>query len=321
MLIVWTDHGFLFGEHGWWAKGYPPWYDELIHTPLFIWDPRVNVAGERRESLVQTIDLGPTLLEAFDAPIPPDMQGRPLRETLERDEPVRTACLFGRFGQHVSVTDGRYVYMRAPVSPDNTPLNEYTLMPTHMRTRFAPAELVDASLAPPFAFTKGVPTVCIPGSALSNPYVFGTSLYDLETDPQQQTPLVDDELELRMCELLVALMRDVDAPADQFERLGLPADGPPQPEHLLAREQHAVALAAAGPLPELLRPLGDVLEDEALHEIVRRHLPHLVEGPKSEELRGASLFELAAGRGATIAPTAYCNLVVDLGNHLREGAV
>ena len=40
MLIVCTDHGFLLGEHGWWAKMVQPWYDENIHTPLFIWDPR-----------------------------------------------------------------------------------------------------------------------------------------------------------------------------------------------------------------------------------------------------------------------------------------
>jgi arylsulfatase A-like enzyme len=24
MLIVWTDHGFMLGEKGWWAKGHPP---------------------------------------------------------------------------------------------------------------------------------------------------------------------------------------------------------------------------------------------------------------------------------------------------------
>lgn len=39
MLIVNTDHGFLLGEHGWWAKGLMPWYQEIAHTPFFIWDP------------------------------------------------------------------------------------------------------------------------------------------------------------------------------------------------------------------------------------------------------------------------------------------
>ena len=36
MLIVNTDHGFLLGEHDWWAKCVMPFYDEVAHTPLFI---------------------------------------------------------------------------------------------------------------------------------------------------------------------------------------------------------------------------------------------------------------------------------------------
>ena len=40
MLIVNTDHGFFLSEHGYWGKGGSPNYEELVHTPLFIWDPR-----------------------------------------------------------------------------------------------------------------------------------------------------------------------------------------------------------------------------------------------------------------------------------------
>ena len=51
------------------------------------------------------------------------------------------------------ITDGRYVYMRGPVDPaQNTPLCNYTLMPTHMRYRFAVEELQDIQLAAPFSF-------------------------------------------------------------------------------------------------------------------------------------------------------------------------
>lgn len=45
MLIVATDHGFLLGEHGWWGKNAQPWYDENIHNPLFVWDPRAPHAA------------------------------------------------------------------------------------------------------------------------------------------------------------------------------------------------------------------------------------------------------------------------------------
>ncbi len=43
--------------------------------------------------------------------------------------------------------------MRGPVDPaQNTPLCDYTLMPTHMRYRFAVEELQDIQLAAPFSF-------------------------------------------------------------------------------------------------------------------------------------------------------------------------
>ena len=55
-----------------WAKNRPLFYEELSHTPLFIWDPRTGAAGERRKALVQTIDLAPMLLSYFGVPIPTD---------------------------------------------------------------------------------------------------------------------------------------------------------------------------------------------------------------------------------------------------------
>ena len=117
LLIVCTDHGFLLGEHDWWAKNIQPWYNENAHTPLFIWDPRCGLAGERRQSLVQLIDISATLLEFFDVALPNEMEGRPLRQTLQDDSPVRDAALFGIHGGHVNITNGRYVYMRPPASP------------------------------------------------------------------------------------------------------------------------------------------------------------------------------------------------------------
>ena len=49
MLIVNTDHGFLLGEHEWWAKMVQPMYNEIAHVPLLIWDPRSRIQGERRQ--------------------------------------------------------------------------------------------------------------------------------------------------------------------------------------------------------------------------------------------------------------------------------
>lgn len=221
MLIVNTDHGFLLGEHDWWAKCRQPFYNEVAHTPLFIWDPRCGRAGERCACLVQTIDLPATVLEFFGIERPADMQGVPLRETIASDAPVREAGLYGLHGAHVNCTDGRYVYMRAPDGPVNEPLYEYTLMPTHMRGMFSIDELKTAALADPFPFTKGLKTVRTDARPWLNPHEFGTLLFDLEADPAQEHPIDDPEAERRMIAHLVRLMKENDAPAEQFERLGL----------------------------------------------------------------------------------------------------
>jgi len=221
MLIVNTDHGFLLGEHDWWAKVVQPFYNEVAHTPLFVWDPRSGIQGERRDSLAQNIDWAPTLLEYFGAPLPKDMQGRPLRAVIERDAPLREAGLFGIHGGHVNLTDGRYVYMRGPASADNAPLNDYTLMPTHMRDPFNVAELQDIRLAEPFPFTKGCRTMQISARPWSSIEPLQTLLFDLQTDPGQNHPIHNAEVEARLTATMAQLMRDNDAPAEQFTRLGL----------------------------------------------------------------------------------------------------
>ncbi|WP_255956007.1 sulfatase [Streptomyces odontomachi] len=304
MLIVNTDHGLFLGEKDWWGKAVLPWYNELVHLPLFVWDPRVGTAGERRSSLVQTIDLGPTLLEYFGVERPADMQGRPLRGVLADDTPIREAGLFGIFGGHVNVTDGRYVYMRACADESNTPMYEHTLMPTRMRGRFTPGELAGATLAEPFPFTKGVPTLRVPGRSRLNPWAFGTLLFDLATDPEQTEPLTDDEAELRMAGLLVELMRATDAPDDQYERLGLPRHGEVTVEHLLVRAQQDRAQAALRPLPpvesfpdsrlSVRTPVHVLLAEPAAADILDRHIPGVTDSENLQFMETISLIGLAA---------------------------
>jgi hypothetical protein len=231
MLVVWTDHGFLLGEHGCWAKCWLPFYEEISHTPFFVWDPRTGKRGERRSSLVQpSIDLGPTLLEYYGLEPTKDMIGKSLKATIAGDTPIRDTAIFGMFGTHVNITDGRYIYMRGTDHSDRHPINEYTLMPTHMRHTFAVDELQDKiEIAEPFSFTKGCRTMKIPGgSGLPGGETmerdFTSRLYDLEKDPKQKTPIQNREIETRLVAQLADWLKTCDAPPEQFVRLGLSGD-------------------------------------------------------------------------------------------------
>ncbi len=222
MLIVNTDHGFLLGEHGWWGKTSMPVYNEIGHIPLYIYDPRrKNLAGAHRKSLVQTIDLAPTILSYFGVEIPKDMMGQPLFGVMDRDEPIRDYAVFGYHGSQLDVTDGRYVYMHAAADPE-APVYEYTLMPTHMRAMFSPQELRNVELAGPFSFTKGCKVMKIPAvNRMGDTTSFGTMLFDLEKDPHQEHPIEDPVVAERMKGYLREAMDRNEAPAELYARLGL----------------------------------------------------------------------------------------------------
>ena len=237
-LVVTTDHGFLLGEHDFWAKNRMNLYEELVHIPLFMHDPRApELAGTRSAALTQTIDVAPTFLDLYGVQPPAENEGHSLLKT-RTGASVREAALFGYFGGAVNVTDGRYTYHRFPADLSKQEIYQYTVMPTHIRSFFSPEELADASLSEPFAFTKGARLLKVPVIERSPMYdTYGpgalleddTRLYDITTDPGQETPLADAAVEARMVDLMAGLMRANHAPPEAFARLGLTPDGAPIP--------------------------------------------------------------------------------------------
>jgi arylsulfatase A-like enzyme len=236
-LIVTTDHGFLLGEHDWWAKLIMPCFNEVAHIPLLVYHPAFrDQGGTRRSALTQTIDIAPTLLDIFGQPPPPENQGFSLLRLLASDQPLRAAALYGVFGSAVNITDGRHTYFRYPRDLLRHDLYQYTLMPTHMTQFFSVGELADATLAPPFPFTKGVPLLKVPATPKS-PVYFGhgpggqrdttTVLFDLQKDPRQLTPVSDPSVESRLLDEMAKLMISVDAPPETFGRLDLSPRGTP----------------------------------------------------------------------------------------------
>lgn len=93
MLVVCTDHGYLLGEKGWWAKVVTPG-TKSWSTPRSSSTTRAAPTGlySRDDALVQTIDLAPTLLDFFGAGGTPDMQSRPLRGHRTPGSPGSRPC-------------------------------------------------------------------------------------------------------------------------------------------------------------------------------------------------------------------------------------
>ncbi len=78
LIVVTSDHGEEFGEHGMVGWHSHSLYDELLHVPLIIKLPGSRRAGERVSTDVRSIDIAPTILVALGLDPPPSFAGQPL---------------------------------------------------------------------------------------------------------------------------------------------------------------------------------------------------------------------------------------------------
>lgn len=131
LLVLLSDHGQEFGEHGRYASHWGC-YDEVTRMVLIVRDPRQRKRGRTVQQLVQAIDVMPTILELLGLPIPASAQGRSLVPLLRTGrDPDREAIA-------ISVGQGMRA-IRTPtwklISPEGSPTELYRLRtdPTEQR--------------------------------------------------------------------------------------------------------------------------------------------------------------------------------------------
>jgi arylsulfatase A-like enzyme len=82
LIIVTSDHGEEFNDHGGWLHGRTV-YDELIRVPLLIKFPQSAFRGQRITAKTRIIDILPTVLDSLQIPYDRDsVEGRSLIEFL-----------------------------------------------------------------------------------------------------------------------------------------------------------------------------------------------------------------------------------------------
>jgi len=77
LIVVTSDHGTEFGEHGFREKVLNL-YEEIIRIPLIMRLPGILPARKVVRGLCQTIDVAPTILDICGLPIPEETDGRSL---------------------------------------------------------------------------------------------------------------------------------------------------------------------------------------------------------------------------------------------------
>ena len=80
IVIYTSDQGFFLGEHGWFDKRFI--YEESFQMPFIIRYPTEIAAGTSNDDFACNVDFAPTFLDYAGVAVPPDMQGKSLRQNL-----------------------------------------------------------------------------------------------------------------------------------------------------------------------------------------------------------------------------------------------
>lgn len=227
-VVLCTDHGHYLGEGDVWGKPGVPLYPVMSHLPLLVaWPGRPAGACP---ALTASVDLFATLAEVFGVEPEHRTHGRSLVPLLAGTaEQVRDWALLGVWGREVHVTDGEHTYARAP-DGDNAPLsmwsNRWSTMPIHA---FPELRLPRPDRRASLDHMPGsdVPVIRQPfraGDLL--PYWAGSRfdgnhLWSVEADLDDLEDLAGTRLEADAADLLRAALDEVEAPDDQYARLGL----------------------------------------------------------------------------------------------------
>jgi len=118
LILFWGDHGYHLGEHGLWAKTSN--FELDARVPLIIAPPSAKNPGAKTASLVEMIDIFPTLVELAGLPAVPGLDGASLVPLL--NDPI------------ASVKPAAFTQHPRPAYPDRTPKGQPEVMGYSVRT-------------------------------------------------------------------------------------------------------------------------------------------------------------------------------------------
>jgi arylsulfatase A-like enzyme len=228
-VILTTDHGHYLGEKDIWGKPGAPIYQTMGHIPLLVRWP--GAQPRTIDALTTSVDLAATIVDIFGAEYKHKTHGKSLVPLITQEqESVRDWMLSGIWGREVHLLWEDMKYVRAPEG-SNFPLslwsNRWTTMPVW---RFHDLKLPppdDRAVLDKMPGSK-VPVIrqpfregdMLPYWALVGSFE-GNALYDLANDPAEERDLAGTNGEKVAADLLRDVLNEVEAPSEQFERLGL----------------------------------------------------------------------------------------------------
>lgn len=189
------------------------------------------MAARDIDALTTSLDLHATLMEIFNLPDRHTLHGRSFLPLVHKEvRSVRDYLLCGVWGRQVQLVDPQRMYSRAPVG-SHFPLALWSKRWSTMPRPGHPCHrLPRPDRRAHLAFMPGsdVPEIRQPFQP-GDPLPFHAydaeigrhRLFDLQEDPSEDHDLAGSSAESGATELLRVALEAVNAPGEQFERLGL----------------------------------------------------------------------------------------------------
>jgi len=119
IVVFWSDHGYYMGEHTWWGAKHNN-YEGATRNCFIVATPGMKTAGRKTRSIVQSVDIAPTLTELCGLPPNEGFQGRSLKAVLDDPDAVVDDAAFswypkeGWLGVAMRTDPWRYVEWTKP---------------------------------------------------------------------------------------------------------------------------------------------------------------------------------------------------------------
>jgi arylsulfatase A-like enzyme len=107
VVVLWGDHGWHLGEHGLWCKHCN--FDRVMNAPLIIRAPGIT-SGAKTETLVEFVDVYPTLCDLTGLKQPSHLDGKSLLPVLENPDKTHKKAVFSRYHDGESVITKDFIY-------------------------------------------------------------------------------------------------------------------------------------------------------------------------------------------------------------------
>ncbi len=127
IVVFWSDHGYYMGEHTWWGAKHNN-YEGATRNSFIIATPGMKTAGQKSQSIVQAVDIAPTLTELCGLPVHTEFQGTSLVPVLNDPSASVNSAAFswypkeGWLGVAVRTDKWRYVEWTKPGQPKQVEL-------------------------------------------------------------------------------------------------------------------------------------------------------------------------------------------------------